>query len=58
VQPLSIRTPQRGSRQVLYLAEPRDKIVVSYVVIHVRFSLCFYSLDNFSKFNTHLVKSN
>jgi hypothetical protein len=32
VQVLSIGTPQRGSRQVLYLAEPRDKIVVSSVV--------------------------
>jgi hypothetical protein len=25
VQPSSIGTPQRGSRQVFYLAEPRDK---------------------------------
>jgi hypothetical protein len=31
VQPSSIGTPQRGSRQVLYLAEPRDKITVSLV---------------------------
>jgi hypothetical protein len=39
VQPSSIGTPQRGSRQVFYLAEPRDKIVVSSVVIRVQFSL-------------------
>jgi hypothetical protein len=31
VQSSSIGTPQRGSRQVLYLAEPRDKIIVSLV---------------------------
>jgi hypothetical protein len=31
VQPSSIGTPQRGSRQVLYLAEPRDKITMSLV---------------------------
>ena len=29
VQPSSIGTPQRGSRQVLYLAEPRDNSCVS-----------------------------
>jgi hypothetical protein len=29
VQPLSIGMPQRGSRQVFYLAEPLDKITVS-----------------------------
>jgi hypothetical protein len=39
VQPLSIGTPQRGSRQVFYFAEPQDKIDVSSVVIRVRFSL-------------------
>jgi hypothetical protein len=31
VQSSSIGMPQRGSRQVLYLAEPRDKITVSLV---------------------------
>jgi hypothetical protein len=39
VQPSFIGTPQRGSRQVFYLAEPRDKIDVLSVVIRVRFSL-------------------
>jgi hypothetical protein len=38
MQPPSIRAP-RESRQVFYLAEPRDKIAVSSVVIRVRFSL-------------------
>jgi hypothetical protein len=31
VQPSSIGTAQRGSRQVFYLAEPQDKITVSLV---------------------------
>jgi hypothetical protein len=39
VQPSSIGTPQRVSRQVFYLTEPRDKIVVSPIVILVWFSL-------------------
>jgi hypothetical protein len=31
VQPSSIGMPQRESRQVFYLAKPRDKITVSFV---------------------------
>jgi hypothetical protein len=52
VQPSSIGTPQRGSRQVFYLAEPRDKnrCVTCYSCA------IFYSLDNCSKFNTHFCE--
>jgi hypothetical protein len=44
MQPSSVGTPQRGSRQVFYLAGPRDKIVVSLVFILVRFSLPLFTL--------------
>jgi hypothetical protein len=58
VQPSSIGTPQRGIRQVFYLAEPRDKN---------RCITCYYSCAILSasthliialSSNTHLVKSN
>jgi hypothetical protein len=41
VQPSSIGTPQRGSRQVLYLAEPRDKnrCVTCYFLVRSSFHL-------------------
>jgi hypothetical protein len=55
VQPSSIGTPQRGSRQVFYLAEPWDK---NRCVTCCYSCVIFYSLDNCSKFNTHFVKSN
>jgi hypothetical protein len=55
VQPSSIGTPQRGSRHVFYLAEPWDK---NRWVTCCYSCAIFYSLDNCSKFNTHLVKSN
>jgi hypothetical protein len=32
--------------------------LMCYLLLFVCDSLCFYSLDNCSKFNTHLVKSN
>ena len=35
VQPSSIGTTQRGSRQVFYLAEPRDKITMSLVSLFI-----------------------
>jgi hypothetical protein len=41
VQPSSIGTPQCGSRQVFYLAEPRDKIIVSLVSLF--FVIGFFS---------------
>jgi hypothetical protein len=42
VQPSSIGTPKRGSRQVLYLAEPRDKNTMSLVSL-------FSVIDFFSR---------
>jgi hypothetical protein len=42
VQSLSIGTPQSGSRQVLYLAEPRDKNTVTLVSL-------FSVIDFFSR---------
>jgi hypothetical protein len=55
VQPSSIGTPQRGTRQVFDLAEPWDKN--RYVTCRY-YCVISYLLDNCSKFNTHLVKSN
>jgi hypothetical protein len=46
VQPSSIGTPQRGSRQVFYLAEPRVK---NRCVTCCYSCAIFYSLDNCSK---------
>jgi hypothetical protein len=60
VQPLCVGTPQRGVGKYSTWSNHGIKIIVSHVFILMRFSLYLHSLhlNNCSKFNTHLVKSN
>jgi hypothetical protein len=58
VQPSSVGVPQCGVGKYSTWPNHRIKIIVSLVLILLRFSPHSLHLHNCSKFNTHIVKSN